>query len=158
MYHEPGYWWQCDNVCDQSDITKDVDPKWCLECDGSACDDQELVKIRTCNSDNTKFEFVKTSNPDEVQIRVAGTNLCVTYEHYADTLRNTRLQTCGRSGQTWWTGDMGSFVAGPRFELHPQGSTSYCLTQQHHPKSGEDVRLERCSTARHDDTAWWMKY
>ena len=157
MYHEPGYWWQCDGVCDQSDITQDKDPKWCIQCDGSGCDDDELIKIRTCSSANTKFEFVATSKLNEVKIRVVGTNLCLMYEGYASTLRNTRLDTCGGSGEIWSTHGKGSF-AGRRFELHPQGDASYCLTQQHHPKSGEDLRLEKCSVARGDDTNWWMTY
>ena len=157
MYHEPGYWWQCDNVCDQSDITKDKDPMWCIQCDGDACDDAELIKIRTCSSDNSKFEFVATSELGKVKIRVVGTNLCLMYESYASTLRNTRLNPCGGSGEIWSTHGQGSF-SGSKFELHPQGDATYCLTQQHHPKSGEDLRLEKCSVARADNTNWWMTY
>jgi hypothetical protein len=130
---------------------------WCIECDGSACDDEELIKIRTCSSDNTKFEFVATSKLDEVKIRVVGTNLCLMYESYASTLRNTRLKTCGGGGEIWSTHGEGSF-GGSRFELHPKGDATYCLTQQHHPKSGEDLRLEKCSVPRGDNTNWWMTF
>jgi len=58
MYHEPGYWWQRDGVCDKSDIDDEKDPNWCLECEGSVCDDGDYALLQSCDrDDNTYFNL-----------------------------------------------------------------------------------------------------
>ena len=166
MYHEQGYWWQCDNVCDDTDDTQDFDPKWCFQCDGNSCDDGEFAKLRTCDesgqNQNTMFELVPVSDSwDEVKIRAANTNLCLTTTNYQDTSNrlNTKMRPCDDSdSQVWWTGGFGTFSGDDKFEVHPRGDSSYCLTTQHHPKDGEDGRVERCAFARKDVSNWWIKY
>ncbi|KAL3914061.1 MAG: hypothetical protein SGILL_006251 [Bacillariaceae sp.] len=165
MYHELGYFWQCDNVCDDSDNKLDFDPMWCFQCDGAACNEDEHVKLRACDdsgtADNAFFEFVPVSD-DKVQIRVAGTTLCLYTELYTQRFprANTRLNSCdaGSNGQLWTTNGFGSFDSSRRFEVHPNGDSEYCLTTQHHPKDGEDARVEKCSFARKDVSNWWIKY
>jgi len=163
MYHEQGYFWQCDGVCDDSDPSKDNDPKWCLECDGTTCQENEYAKLHKCDSSptssgNTLFEFEPTSTKGEVRIRAVGSNVCLTYdEDYKDKSMNVRMKTCGGSRQKWWTGGDGEF-SGSKFEIKPENVSNYCLTQQHHPLDDEDARLEKCSFARNDDTSLWLKY
>jgi len=165
MYHEQGYWWQCDGVCDTSDPSVDIDPKWCLQCDGTTCQNNEFAYVRTCDtastSENTIFELVPTSTAGEVMIRAVDSNVCLTTENYTDLTNrlNTKMKTCGGSGQIWWTSGTGDIYAdNDKFELHPQGSTSYCLTTKHHPADGEDARVERCGNARKDDSSFWVRY
>jgi len=165
MYHEQGYFWQCDGVCDTSDPSVDVDPKWCLQCDGTTCQDDEFAFIRTCDTadtnSNTLFELVPTPMAGEVNIRAVNSNLCLTTENYTDKLNklNTKMKTCtdGGSGQIWWAGGDGAF-ANDRFEIFPKGTTTYCLTTKHHPTDGEDARVERCGLARNDASSFWVKY
>lgn len=163
MYHEQGYWCQCDGKCDRSDPSKDKDPRWCLECDGTTCQKNEYAKLQTCDSrptssGSTLFEFVPTSTSVEVRIRAVDSNMCMTYdEDYKDGGRNVKMKPCGGSRQKWWTGGDGEF-SGSKFEIKPENESNYCMTKQHHPKADEDARLERCSTARKDDTSLWFRY
>lgn len=164
MYHEQGYFWQCDNMCNTSDPSVDMDPKWCLQCDGTTCEEDEFAKVQTCDnptsSANTLFEFVSTTTMGEVMIRAVATNMCLTTVNYTDTTikMNTRMKTCGSTeGQIWWTAGFGEF-SGDKFEIHPQSETIWCLTTQHHPLDGEDARVERCGLARKDVSNWWVRY
>jgi hypothetical protein len=167
MYHEKGYFWQCDNVCDDSDPSKDFDPRWCLQCDGTTCQDNEFAKVRTCDASpsqtqNTMFMLVPTSSSgEEVRIQAANSNMCLTVTNYKDRTnkRNTRMKPCGTSNsQIWWTGGFGNFLSSSKFEIHPRGDPNYCLTTPHHPKDGEDSRVEKCAFARKDVSNWWIKF
>jgi len=177
MYHEPGYWWQCDGVCDQSDITVDVDPRWCLECEGSptgVCDSGDFALIQTCDTGaagatNSLFEFVPTASPVQYKIKAVNTNLCLTNNQDYTNLEvreNTNMQTCSdvegviNNGQLWWTGGIGDFFSdGGNFEIRPAvGPTGYCLTTKHHPLNDEDARIEKCRWAQKDDSSLWVRY
>ena len=174
MYHEPGYWWQCDGVCDKSDITIDVDPRWCLECEGSGgCDAGDYALVQTCDttngpsSTNTVFEFLPTASPVEYKIRAVGTNLCLTNnQDYTnlDVRMNTKMEACADSiddGQIWWTGGNGDFLDGDggAFEIQlARGPADYCLTTKHHPITNEDGRCEKCRWARKDNSSLWVRY
>jgi len=167
MYHEPGYWWQCDGVCDKSDIDDDKDPKWCLECEGSGCDDGDYALLQSCDrEDNTFFNFVPTESRDEYMISASGTDLCLTHHgNYDDRnaeKKNTKMERCSdnKEEQIWWSGGVGDFLKSNKFEIHPKGdATKYCLTTRHHPLNDEDARVERCSNARrYDDSSLWLRY
>jgi len=168
MYHELGYFWQCDNVCDDSDPALDFDPKWCLQCDGTACEENEFARMRTCDetpasTENTMFELDITTTElgEEAKIKASNSNLCLTVEKYTDKTNrmNTKMKPCdGSDSQIWWTGGYGSFSGSVKFEVHPKGDPDYCLTTQHHPKDGEDARVEKCAFARKDVSNFWIKY
>lgn len=40
--------------------------------------------------------------------------------------------------------------------MHPNGFPDDCLTNQHHPKSGEIIRCSHCEVARNDKTSLWV--
>jgi hypothetical protein len=40
--------------------------------------------------------------------------------------------------------------------MHPNGYPDDCLTNHHHPKSGEIIRGQSCSPARYDKTSLWV--
>jgi hypothetical protein len=156
MWWQDGYLWQ----------EKTLDPFWCLECDGSACNDGDYVRVRSCDSvtlgtsSNTLFDFVRTgSGNDEYQIKAYATNMCLTAENYESEKMNMRMRACNSNtpGQVWWTAEDFLSSAEP-FEIHPQGTSSWCLTTQHHPKDGEDARLERCGLARKDNSSYWIRF
>jgi hypothetical protein len=66
-----------------------------------------------------------------------------------------RMRTCDSNDERQrFTGSFDS----SKFEIHPVSDDDDCLTQQHHPKKGEEVRLYSCSTARGDDTSYWNEY
>ena len=47
---------------------------------------------------------------------------------------------------------------GDEFELFPSGQRDRCLSQEHDPKSYEEVYAEVCRTARGDHTSEWVVY
>jgi hypothetical protein len=139
LYWEDGYYWQ------ESHSEK----KYCMQCDGSSCGDGDKVRIQTCGGDNTKFEFYKRSG-GEANIRDTKSSRCMRVEG-----GKIRMRDCdsGDSKQRF----TGSFSSS-KFEIHPQDDSDKCVTQQHHPKPGEELIIDKCSTARGDETSYWNKY
>jgi hypothetical protein len=45
-----------------------------------------------------------------------------------------------------------------KFEIRTVTSKDKCLTQHHHPKSGEIVYVEGCSLAHATNTGYWAAY
>ena len=85
MLHQPGNFWQGDNVCDTSDSIVDVDAKRCLQCDGTVCD-------TTFTNTNIVLEFVP-KGLKEVWIRAVCSNMRLIVKNYTDTTnkQNTRM-------------------------------------------------------------------
>jgi hypothetical protein len=107
------------------------------------------MRIQNCGSNNTILQpFAR--NGDETNLKDSKTNFCMSLE--SNTIY---MRTCSSSDKRQRF--VGSFDAS-KFEIHPVSNSSGCLTQQHHPKPGEDVRLYSCSTARGDQTSYWNKY
>lgn len=169
MYHELGYFWQCDGQCDSSNPANDSDPMWCLQCDNTICQDGDYAHVRTCDTAtantgiNTMFEFVPTELPGQFKIKDVRSNTCLTTENYTDKSNkmNTRMKTCvdeSGSNQIYETSGDGDSNGEGRFEIHPQDNTKYCLTTHHHPKDGEDARVERCGLARKDNSSYFEKF
>jgi hypothetical protein len=113
------------------------------------------ITINDCDDSPTQWEFV-SHGPNEVQIKVVQRNLCI-QEFLEDDLE---LAQCDGNNQKQ------RFVAGRggfderRFEISPKLRRGWCMTQRHHPKSGEYVNLEPCVTARREGsrTSYWNKY
>jgi hypothetical protein len=160
MWWQDGFFWQ----------EETLDPFWCLECDGSTCNDGDYVRTRACDNvtlgtnNNALLDFVTTgsggsSGNDEYQMKDYATNMCLTAENYESEKVNMRMRTCNSSspGQVWWTAE--DFLSSTEpFEIHPQGTSSWCFTTHHHPKDGEDARLERCGLARKDNSSYWIRF
>jgi hypothetical protein len=156
MHWMDTYFWQEQNF----------DPRWCLQCDTTpVCQDGDYARVRACDdastNNNTIFEFVSIAD-GEAQIKDVQGNTCLSAENYTVDKINTRMRPCNTEDikQIWWTGGQGDFFSseGNPFEIHPEGSDWYCLTTHHHPKDGEDGRVEKCRWARKDDSSYWLRY
>jgi len=143
MYWEEGYYWQEERK----------ERKWCMRCPGGSCSSGEKLYIDECgDSDIQRFDFDYVDS-DEALIKIHGSNRCLERSG-----RDIYVRSCddGNSRQRWWA-KRGDFD-GSRFEISQKGATDLCVTQRHHPKTGEEVELESCSTARADDTSYWERY
>ena len=78
-------------------------------------------------------------------------DLCITRNR-----RDVYLEKCTGDIDQRWTG----FNFEKEFELQPKGrkGAEKCLTQHHHPKRGERIFAENCSTARKTETSLWITY
>jgi hypothetical protein len=144
-YVASGYMWQEDPR----------EKKWCLKCQGSGCGSGDYLIIVNCVSDNpTRLQFVNYDG--FFMIKVRGTNLCAQLNNDS---KNYELRGCnsGNSLQRFRSGN-GSHNGSGRFEIYPVSKSGFCLTQRHHPKYGEPLRAETCSSARADTTSYWVKW
>jgi len=134
LYWKKGYYWQ----------ESRKEKYWCME--GSK--DGETIDVQKCDSSSSqKFRFIG-GNPGQIQ-SCRNDKLC--FEMKGSTVK---LDQCNSSEK-----DQGFKRNGKnsKFKLEPR-SKSGCLTQQHHPKSGEKVYAEKCSRAQKDETVYWRKY
>ena len=131
LYWEDGYYWQ-----------ESYDEMFfCMVSSG------DKVKIETCGSGNTRWEIVPLSGQGD-QIRKSGSNQCI--ELIGS--RAIALRGCDASvTRQRWMAVMGAFND-YRFDIRPVRDLAKCLTQHHHPKPGEDVFAEFCSTAHQHTT------
>jgi hypothetical protein len=139
LYWENGYRWQGETQ----------ERKWCMECDGGSCTNGDLVRIEKCDNFNTQFEFYRR-NGDEAGFQDVKSNFCMRLE---DKL--IKMRRCDSNDELQRF--VGSFSSS-KFEIKPKTSTRNCLTQQHHPKWGEIIRIYTCDSARDDTTSLWNKY
>jgi uncharacterized membrane protein YgcG len=134
IYWQEGYCWQ-----DEWN-----ERRWCLQCEGSSCGENDYLLIRECSS-SSKQRFVYQDGklkPNTSQ------DLC-----WTRTGRNAhQLKSCGNNDKQLING----LKYSGNFEMHPNGYPDDCLTQQHHPKDGEIVRGQSCSLARNDKTSLWV--
>jgi hypothetical protein len=137
------YMWQEENF----------ERKWCMECRNGSCDEGDKTYIYKCGrSTNQRYDFVFV-NSDDALIRLKGQSLCLERASF-----DIYLRQCDKNKRAQqWFAKQGDF-RGDRFEISPRGLTSYCVTQPHHPKEDEEVHLEKCTTARNDDTSYWVRY
>ena len=127
--------------------------KWCWQCEGGNCNEGDMIQVRVC-SGNSRQRFVYSSASD-ARVRfspVTRRDLCL--EMISD--RRMRLAKCdsGDSDQLF----SGFKNNGDKFELFPCRQSDRVLTQQHDPKSYEEVFAELKETARGDHTSEWVVY
>jgi hypothetical protein len=121
-----------------------------MECKGGNCDDGDSIFINQCDSGNQKFRF-RTVSGKGYMIELEGGDLCLERQ----SPRAILIKNCNSGdSKQWWTGSLGS----SKFEISPFNAGSLCITQRHHPKDGEILALEPCTTARIGDTSYWVKY
>jgi hypothetical protein len=134
MYWQEGYCWQ-----EEWD-----ERKWCLECQGSSCGEGDYLVIETCSSSSTQKFVYEGENLKPYTSQ----DLC-----WERTGRNAhQLKKCASSSEQIIKG----IKFDGNFEMHPNGYSDDCLTNQHHPKSGEIIRGQSCSAARNDKTSLWI--
>jgi hypothetical protein len=142
LYWEEGYYWQEERG----------ETFWCMEC--GECRENDSVYIKWCG-DSIRQQFTKVGDT----IRpLSDQALCFTMTGTHSENRPIRLVPCmdKRSGSDEQR--FGGFHPNERFELHPLGDTSLCLSQAHHPKDDERVWPDSCTTTRGDTTSYWITY
>jgi len=131
LYWKKGYKWQGSKK----------EKKWCME----GHKDGETVEIKKCSSSSKqKFKFI---GDDQIQ-SCKDKDLCfVLSGKFAklDKCSSSKKQKFKKKGKD------------KKFTLEPK-SKKGCLTQRHHPKSGERVRVESCKAAGKDETEYWNTY
>lgn len=124
MYHEKGYCWQ--GEWDEK--------RWCLECEGKSCGEDDYLWIKKCDKDEDEQWFVYR------EISGTGGGHLSPYERQDLCWERTRvnahqLRPCDKKEKK-------QIIKGIRydgkFEMHPNGRPDACLEQHHHPK-GEEV-------------------
>ena len=137
LYWERGYYWQ----------ESRQEKWWCMQCRKS-CNNGDSIYLRSCRSDYDKQRFVRYGDT----IRpVRNQAMCLT----RNGGKYVRFEPCTGASRQMWS----SFGRRNKFELTTKWeNTSTCLSQDHHPKSGERVYLERCYKARRHDTSFWTMY
>lgn len=137
LYWEEGYFWQEERQ----------ERRWCAECEGS-CESGNRVLIKTCDDDDKKQRWILKD--DKLHPHTAQ-NLCMHHENKREFI----LRTCQTDRNRYQKFDYIKQNKGSKFDVYEFHARDSCMTQRHHPKSGERVRLEPCGQARGDDTAMW---
>jgi hypothetical protein len=124
------------------------------------CEPNELY-INKCDhlDERQRFSFVPVSS-DEVLIqaaRITGEleDRCFTREN-----RKINLQSCNQALHTQrWFSIRGGFNQA-RFELSQKTLMDHCVSQDHHPKAAEVLRMHDCEKTRGPKhlTSWWNIY
>jgi hypothetical protein len=115
---------------------------------------EDMVYIARCDSDSRQiFSIYPLAGGTQYLVGVYKENKCLERLEYS-----VILQDCDELNplQRFWLprGTIGS----KRFELSPITMNSHCLSQAHHPKSGEVVELFKCSQSRAVLTSFWEVY
>jgi hypothetical protein len=141
LYWEEGYDWQ----------EEDFERKWCMECRNGDCDSGDKLYIYKCSESSQSFDFVLVNN-DEALIKLSGTGLCLERNN-----KDIRIKSCnaGNSKHRWFA-KVGAFDQN-RFEISQKTFSSFCITQRHHPKAGEEVEIESCEQAKSGLTSFWNR-
>eukprot|EP00591_Stephanopyxis_turris_P015523 CAMPEP_0195541324 /NCGR_PEP_ID=MMETSP0794_2-20130614/51031_1 /TAXON_ID=515487 /ORGANISM="Stephanopyxis turris, Strain CCMP 815" /LENGTH=232 /DNA_ID=CAMNT_0040675419 /DNA_START=93 /DNA_END=791 /DNA_ORIENTATION=+ len=154
---------------------------WCMQC-GYICAEGEFVQVQKCKQNEVKQKWIYDNSTGNIR---SGVNMesCVSYFKATDEIRRVKLVNCSKDEnhkeqngsnhednmndnddkqidkyQSQWS----AISRNSTFQLHPKTDESKCLTQTHHPKNREDLKLYPCSIARnndegvHDDTSQWV--
>jgi len=131
--------------------------KYCMSCDSSgencdlskSCSDE--YRLLNYNQDAQKTMF-QVDGRDDRCLEVTSSR----YSGPSASGRRLEVRTCDTTNECQWFGSgMGNF-SGYLFELAT--CTGECITQDHYPRSGEDLFADLCSRARRHVTNFWFKY
>jgi hypothetical protein len=144
LYWETGYYWQ----------ESTTEKFWCMSCPGGECERNDQIELRDCKTKNNEnAQFVATSVEKGHQFRVTNTNLCLQKSTRGVAVK---LKPCNTKNKLQHF--IGFKTDGKRFDLRPSTSNKRCLSQHHHPKSGEIIYAETCFKAHRVDTGYWVAY
>jgi hypothetical protein len=143
MYWEEGFCWQ----------DEWRERKWCWQCEGGNCNEGDKIELRVCSGSSRQRWKYHSAGGGRVRFSPLSRNdLC--FEMQSE--KRGRLAKCDDNNRDQeFTGFEDS---GGEFELFPSGQSDRCLTQEHDPKSYEEVYAEVCRTARGDRTSEWVVY
>ena len=144
LYWETGYYWQ-------EIVTEKF---WCMSCPSGECKRDDKMELRDCKKKSDQdAQFVATSTGKGHQFRVTNTNLCLQKNSRG---RAIKLKPCNEKNKLQHF--VGFKSDGDKFDLRPSTSTKRCISQHHHPKSGEIIYAETCFKAHRVDTGYWVTY
>ena len=145
LYWETGYYWQ--------EVTTET--FWCMSCpSGKKCKRNDKIKLRDCKTKSSRdAKFVASSTGKGHQFRIINTNLCLQKSRRGPSIKLKRCNTKNKFQHF-----VGFMPDADRFDLRPSTGTKRCLSQHHHPRSGEIVYAETCSKAHRFDTGYWVTY
>lgn len=153
---------------------------WCMECvkceeygnldgfdhgcvshgtgDEKQCAKGDSMWIRDCRGRGNRFN-IQGGEENGFMLRIARTDLCI--ERIKDNHPMLFVQPCDR-GSPWQR--FQPWANYNQFEIQPIGYRnkpeveSECVSQLHHPKSGELLGLHNCALSRQYETLFWQKY
>ena len=137
LYWENGFYWQEERV----------ETRWCMECQNS-CKTGNYVYIKECQDNNKRQRWVLKD--DKIRPHMAQ-NLCLFFKDR----ENIKLRTCKTSRDEYQKFDVFKQHVGKRFDTYEIQVKRRCLTQRHHPRSDEVLRLEPCYKPRKSRTSIW---
>lgn len=157
LYWEDGYDWQ--------DSSRE---KWyCMECEGS-CRRGNDIELGHCDEDGSiddnpdiYFEFLNLESDGKTQLRLSGSDSCVgMVSDSGDDSSNLVLSVvdCDASSSRQFFTPSRNDLGWDDYRFEIKTSSGRCISQEHHPKKNEDLYATSCSTARGDDTSYWMKW
>ena len=141
----PDYCWQ----------EESIERRWCLECPGNMCNENDILWITECNTTDTKQHFVWIGEDDERGRLSPYTrpDLCWQRIPEMSTMLQFKLRSCNETENLQL---FSGFNMTKQFELHPEGQPNSCMTNDHHPRAGEFIYSEPCDIARFDNTSQWI--
>lgn len=151
MHWQPGYRWQKQHLPRRWCMTHSYHGYFGLCWNGPnrpLCRPDQIY-ISFCDFDNRQqFTFVELRN-DEFQIKVPLKNQC--FQRVGGLIKLRRCDS-SNNAQRFYKRNGGN----GRFSIGQKG-TNRCITQKHHPKNAEVVRMDSCSTAAEHNTLYWEK-
>jgi hypothetical protein len=137
MWHKHGW------SCWQLELE---DRKWCM----SYYKGESSFIIEKC-SGSSKQKVKLTKMGSNTMIQVGGKCL----EHGGKTIKPGDCES--KNKKQHWNFDKDK---GRGIEIHPASSKKMCITQDHHPKSDEELIVVKCSTPKRTfhRSAWWQCY
>lgn len=143
MHWEEGFCWQ----------DEWRERKWCWQCEGSNCNEGDKIEIRVCSGSSKQRWIYKSASGGRVRFSpLTRKDLC--FEMRSE--KRGKLYKCdSNDADQEFTGFKKN---GDEFELFPSGQSSRCLSQEHDPKSYEEIYAEECRKARGDKTSFWVVY
>mmetsp|Transcript_8733 Transcript_8733/g.10192 ORF Transcript_8733/g.10192 Transcript_8733/m.10192 type:complete len:143 (-) Transcript_8733:153-581(-) len=122
--------------------------RFCAACSDDCKDN--LVKLKVCDYKN-QGQFWRWKN-GQLESKKA-TGYCASVD--GTVKPNARLIMMSCNSATKFMG----FHTPPnpnKFTWHPLGNNRLCVTNQHHPRSNEDLRFNDCKRAHKDKTGFWV--
>ena len=124
---------------------------WCAVCN-KICKAGETVRIRECDKNEEKQKWTFTNGDKMIS---AKSKLCIDYE-----TKELLLKPCSNNRDKYQK--FKGFDAKKKFQLHPFNNEKKCVSQKHHPKDNEKLKIASCRRAeennknQYDDTSHWV--
>ena len=153
MYWQEGFLWQ----------ELPTDPVFCMKCDDVTpnCFAGQNVFVAPCQAnitteDPTNWQMIFQPN-GAFYIKIATSDLCLTLPLVK--LDPLTVEKCSPFNEKQlFFAQNGQAAAGSRFEISPVTEQGSCVSQIHHPKTGERLFLFPCIYPRYWTTSFWNFY